>query len=165
MFGRPFRILSDMMYGNFDRSQFHSIDEFQRNMTSMYRCAKRVMGNRQVEMKKQYDKKRVRDPLKVGDLVYVYNPRKKDVKLKPKWNGPFKIVNKSEHVYKVRVVHEAKVVFEWLPRDRLRRCYLPDPVDILYDGNINTINAAEEAEADQFRTSSSSSDDESVIQD
>ena len=157
MFGRAFRIPTDILYGDCDRSHIQSVEEFQRNMISMYRCAKRVMGDRQVEMKKYYDKKRTADPLQVGDMVYVYNPRMKNVKLQPKWDGPFEIINKSENVYEVRVVRESKIKCQWLPRDRLRRCYRPK----VRDEHVN-IQTANEGVNNRLTSDSSSSEDENI---
>ena len=120
MFGRPFRLPIDVLYGSGGHIRSHSIEEFRKNMTAMYRCAQKVMKRRQAQMKALYDKKRTSDPLSIGDMVYVYSPRVN--KLEPKWDGPHEIVSKSENVYEIAVKQEAKITYQWLPRDRLRRC-------------------------------------------
>ena len=77
----------------------------------MYRCAKRVMGIKQRRMKTYYDKKRRSDPLNIGDMVYVFNPRTKRVKLEPNWRGPFEVINKSKHLYLIEIMNGEKTVY------------------------------------------------------
>ena len=92
-----------MLYGNCDRKWIQSCEEFQKNLVTMYRCAKKVMGERQEKMKEIYDRKRMIDPLQVGDFVYVLNPRYKNVKLQAIFEGPFGIIDKSENVYAIQI--------------------------------------------------------------
>ena len=119
MFGRPFKIPCDMLYGNIEYSKFHNLKDFQDQMKIMYECAKRTMGVNQMIMKKMYDKRRKEDDLDVGEYVYVYNPRSGNMKLKPRWEGPYKVAKKSDHLYFI----ECEIPGKWLPRDRLRRCH------------------------------------------
>ena len=71
-------------------------------MKLMYRCANKAMGDKQIAIKKGYDRKRTDDPLQVGNKVLVYNPRMKNSKLNPQWEGPYDIINKSKNVYEVK---------------------------------------------------------------
>ena len=123
MFGRRFKIPSEMLYGNLECNKFYSLKDFQKNIRIMYECAKRAMDSNQQTVKKFYDKRRKEDDLHVGDYVYVYNPRTNNMKLKAKWEGPHKVVAKSENVYLVEMLQKNKPERKWLPRDRLRRCY------------------------------------------
>ena len=89
----------------------------------MYKYSKKVMDNSQDKMKTYYDKKRKADPLKLGDMVYVSHPRMKRTKLQPNWRGPFNVINKSEHLYQILITKDDNSTIQWLPRDRLCRCY------------------------------------------
>ena len=72
MFGRPFRIPTDMLYGYIEDSKFYSLKDFQDNMRCMYELAKRSTNTSQTKMKHFYDKHRTEDELDIGDYVYVY---------------------------------------------------------------------------------------------
>ena len=160
MFGINFRIPIDVLYGNSNRSNFQSVEDFHKNMVMMYRCAKKAMGEKQEKMKKLYDRKRINDPLHIGDFVYVLNPRFKNVKLQPNFEGPFEIIHKSENVYAVQIVRGNRVLLEWLPRDRLRRCYRRSITCRVNNGNDNYLNPL----SDNCIDSSSSSDGEGQIE-
>ena len=160
MFGRNFKLPTDILYGNFDKEGTGSIKEFGNNLRRMYRCANEAMKTRQLKTKEIYDRKRTIDPLQKGDFVYVLNPRNKNVKLEVNYDGPFEIIDKSEHVYAIQMPRRNKLVTEWLPRDRLRKSHCQN-VSSSDDTNkklteIQTTNAL------FYSTDSSSSSDESI---
>ena len=158
MFGRPFRIPSEMLYGGIDDCKFFSLKEFQENMRLMYDLVKKSMEGSQANTKKFYDKRRTDDDLDIGVFVYVYNPGMKDAKLKAKWHGPYMVTNKNETLYQIKIIKNDVIRFQWLPRDRLKRCYQPG-----LKSDIQT----EEGKAQELQTTtvseySSSSDDDDV---
>ena len=79
------------------------------------------MNARQDTYATYYDKKVLDDPLKVGDLVYVYLPRNKNVKLAKKWTGPHKIVFADHPVYHVEIAKDKGTVTKVYTRDKLKR--------------------------------------------
>ena len=79
------------------------------------------MNARQDTYATYYDKKVLDDPLKVGDLFYVYLPRNKNVKLAKKWTGPHKIVFADHPVYHVEIVKDNGTVTKVYTRDKLKR--------------------------------------------
>ena len=87
----------------------------------MYEFARRKMNARQDTYATYYDKKVLSDPLKVGDLVYVYLPRNKNVKLAKKWKGPHKIVFAGHPVYHVEIVKDKRTVTKVYTWDKLKR--------------------------------------------
>ena len=123
MFGRPFRIPTDLLYVHMDPRQFYSLKQFQDNMKFMYECAQDAMMKSQTKMKTYYDRKRKDDDLHVGDYVYVYIPRIRSTQLKAKWHGPHLITQKSVTNYEVEMIIDGVTRLKWLPRDRLKRCY------------------------------------------
>ena len=84
MFGRTFRIPSDILYGKYEHSHFYSIEEFKKQLSFMYKLANENMGLRQRKMKSEYDKKRKESKLEVADNVLVFSPRLQKVKLAAK---------------------------------------------------------------------------------
>ena len=73
MFGRKFRVPIDLPYGKLTQNKdFMSFTQFTEKLELMYEIARRKMNARQDTYATYYDKKVLDDPLKVGDLVYVY---------------------------------------------------------------------------------------------
>ena len=122
----------------------------------MYRYAARFMAEKQNKIKNRFDKKRIADPLNLGDSVYVFDPRVRKSELKAPWNGPYLIVGKSKNVYELMIDGKHK----WLPRDRLRRCRSqPDDVDENeIESNCETGIADETVYHEQIQESSFSDD-------
>ena len=148
MFGRPFRIPTDLLYGQVDGRKFYSLKEFQDNLKYMYGCAREAMLESQDKMKTTYDKKRKHDDLGVGDFVYVFNPKVTNTQLRAKWEGPYPITRKTSTNYEVR----GSTRMQWLPRDRLRR----------YNGNVTNIERDDiETSDNRSRIESDSSSDSS----
>ena len=67
MFGRPYRIPAEILYGHLDGRNFYSLKQFQDNMKFMYECAKKAIVISKRKMKTYYDKMRKEDNLHVGD--------------------------------------------------------------------------------------------------
>ena len=152
MFGRRYRLPIDILYGSCETSKFQSISDFQKELKSMINHAKMFMEKRQLQVKRNYDKKRRHDPLKATDTVYVYNPINKGLKLEPNWEGPFEILKCNNHMYKVDLKRDTPNG-KWLPRDRLRRCH-----EVVQDSAPKIIDDIV-SENDSTSDSSSSSDE------
>ena len=95
-------------------------------------------------------------------MVYVLNPRSKPVKLQANFDGPFKIIDKSENVYAIQIIRKNKVYSEWLPRDRLRRCHRTNVITNI-ESDVTGSKYTYEDNNEQFFTDSSSSSDDNDI--
>ena len=81
----------------------------------------------------------------------------KEAKLKAKWQGPYMVTNKNETLYQIKIIKNDVIRFQWLPRDRLKRCYkqgLKSDIHTVVDKELQTTNL------DEY---SSSSDDDEVF--
>ena len=68
-----------------------------------------------------YDRKVCDDKLDVDDLVYVYLPRNRRVKLAKKWEGPAKVVTAKHPVYEVVRSTPKGPISSWSIRNKLKR--------------------------------------------
>ena len=82
MFGSNRRIQIDILYGTVDEKI---------NILLLI-LARQNISMKQMQYKTYYDQKIVDLKLEVNDLVYVYLPGLRNVKLVRKWSGPHKIV-------------------------------------------------------------------------
>ena len=120
-FGRKFKIPIDILYGSHNFSAHFTIEQFSKNLNQMYELARNKMNMRQATAKTYYDRKRIEGTqIKPDDLVLVYNPRLKGLKLHPKWEGPCKVCQVSDHVLEIELKSNNQVIRKWLPRDRLK---------------------------------------------
>ena len=113
---------------------------------------------RQNTMKTYYDKKRTEgEQIKVNDLVLVYNPRLKGLKLHPKWEGPCKVLSVCDHLLEIEFRTAVQgILTKWLPRDRLRKIKNETTIcEIIEDTNTENQDVTINDDSDE-------SDDESV---
>eukprot|EP00112_Aurelia_sp_Birch-Aquarium-sp1_P015743 Seg3512.1 transcript_id=Seg3512.1/GoldUCD/mRNA.D3Y31 product="Retrovirus-related Pol polyprotein from transposon 412" pseudo=true protein_id=Seg3512.1/GoldUCD/D3Y31 len=122
MFGRKFRVPTDMLFGTFSRGKNFplSIEQFSEQLSSMYELARQRMSTRQKVSASYHDKKIADDKLEPGELVYIYQPVKSRKKLEVKWDGQYKVVVAAHPVYHVEV-NWKNVKTKCLTRDKLRR--------------------------------------------
>ena len=99
MFGRKFRVPTDMLFGTLSRDKNCplSIEQFSEQLSSMYELAKQRMSTRQKVSATYYDKKITDDKLVPGEQVYIYQPAKSHKKLEIKWDGPYKVFVAAHH--------------------------------------------------------------------
>lgn len=88
-FGREISVPLDVVYGSLQPvdAKLSSFNDFKRNINHLYEIAREKMSTRQNYAATYYDQKVIDDKLNVGDLVYMYLPRNKRVKLAMKWTG------------------------------------------------------------------------------
>ena len=110
MFGRELNLPIDLLFGRPPNERVESVDDYvetlEKRLENVYEFARirtRVASDR---MKKQYDVCASDDIFKAGDLVWLYNPRRKkglSPKLTCDWEGPCVIVKQiNELLYRVR---------------------------------------------------------------
>ena len=61
------------------------------------------------------------DKLSSGELVYVYHPRNRRIKLTHKWAGPAKVTKCSHPVYEVKRKTKKGDITQWTIRNKLKR--------------------------------------------
>jgi len=131
MFGRDFRVPLELVLPSPDDDRhfsvnYDSMDHFIKRMKYMFReVYAQTRENLQLAMKVQkryYDQKANRREFKVGDTVWLYNPRRRKgrtPKLDKSWDGPYAVVKVlSDILYviqanrrsKSRIVHVDKLV-------------------------------------------------------
>ena len=109
MFGREVNLPLDLLFGRPPNEKVKSVDDYvemlEKRLENVYEFARirtRVASDR---MRKRYDMGASDDTFKVGDLVWVYNPRRRkglSPKLTCDWEGPCVIVKQINELYRVR---------------------------------------------------------------
>ena len=134
MFGRDYRVPTDVIYGiSKDIPKYASVMEYERMLSNLYSLARESMVTRQSKAATYYDSK-VRDcELKEGDDVYVLLPRNLKKKLTLKWSGPHKIISVSHPAYEVEIKVENTIERKWVTRDKLKL----DPPTCIFDDKKN----------------------------
>ena len=110
MFGREVNLPLDLLFGRPPNEKVKSVDDYvemlEKRLENVYEFARirtRVASDR---MKRRYDVGASDDTFKAGDLVWVYNPKRRkglSPKLTCDWEGPCVIVKQiNELLYRVR---------------------------------------------------------------
>jgi transposase InsO family protein len=110
MFGRELNLPIDLLFGRPPNERVESIDDYvealEKRLENVYEFARirtRIASDR---MKKRYDVCASDEVFKVGELVWLYNPRRRkglSPKLMCDWEGPCVIVKQiNELLYRVR---------------------------------------------------------------
>ena len=92
----------------------------------MYDVAQDKMNLRQDQYKTYHDRKVADSVLAVDDLVYVFLPRLKRVKLACKWNGPFKVHAAFHPKYAIKIPTDKGIIIKTVTRDKLKKVKNPE---------------------------------------
>lgn len=92
------RLPSEVMYGSYKESEQNESDVQTRvrQMCNRYNAAAQLVqsNNKKAkqQQKRQYDKRVRFRPYKIGEMVYINNPKSVRSKLTPRWIGPFQVI-------------------------------------------------------------------------
>lgn len=106
-FGREMRLPIDLVVGSAEEeTPSKHVEKLKENVERAYRIAREHGLEQQKRQKELYDRKVHGDPLKVGQLVWKYNPVVKAGEMKKFhqfWVGPYKVVKQlSEVTYRIQ---------------------------------------------------------------
>ena len=102
-----------------------------KRIEGIYDHARQTMEVQQEVSATYYDRKIIDDQLDCGELVYMFLPRNRRIKLAQKWAGPAKIVKTNHPLYEImRRTKKGNVVTSWTIRNKLKRA----PRNALWSG-------------------------------
>ena len=111
-----------MIYGEIgDEEKISDLNTFRERMQKIYEHARDTMETHQEISTTYYDKKVLDDKLTTGDLVYVYLPRNRRIKLTEKFAGPAEVTKCNHPVYEIKRKTKKGDVTQWTIRNKLKR--------------------------------------------
>ena len=154
-FGRRLNVPLDIVYGEITNdSKIGDFGTFIKKIEDLYEHARESLKTQQEVSTTYYDKKVIDDKLRCGNLVYVYLPRNRRIKLAKKWEGPAKVTKCNHPLYEIKRLTAKGETLNWTIRNKLKRA----PVDTVWEYPSNNIDEAAVTTTAEYEDESSSSD-------